>query len=157
MKGNKQVIDALNDVLAGELTSINQYFLHARTLDNWGYKALGAKVYKESIEEMHHAQKIIDRVLFLEGLPNVQKLNKINIGQTVPEQFQSDLVLEKDGWERLKNGIKLCLSVEDHVSRELFEEILKDTEEHIDWLETQLGLIKQLGQEHYLAHQMKGE
>lgn len=151
MKGNKKVIDILNQVLTGELTAINQYFLHSRICANWGYKLLAKKQYDESIEEMKHAQKIIDRVLFLEGIPNLQKLNSLRIGETVPEQFEADMKLEYEAIALLKNGIKLCYEVEDYVTKDLFEDILEDEEEHVDWLETQLGMIKQLGVENYLS------
>ncbi len=151
MKGNKKVIDILNQVLTGELTAINQYFLHSRICANWGYKVLAKKQYDESIEEMKHAQTIIDRVLFLEGIPNLQKLNSLRIGETVPEQFEADLKLEYEAVALLKSGIKLCIEVEDYVTQEMFERILENEEEHIDWLEMQLGMIKQLGVENYLA------
>jgi bacterioferritin len=154
MKGDPKVIEALNEILTGELTAINQYFLHARMCKNWGYERIANIVNKESIDEMKHAQNLTDRILFLEGLPNLQKLGKLNIGETVPEQFASDLKLEMIAYDKLKAAIKVCFETADHASRELLEEILEDEEKHIDWLETQLGLIKDLGKEAYLAEQM---
>jgi bacterioferritin len=155
MKGDPRVIDALNEILTGELTAINQYFLHARMCKNWGYERIAHTVHHESIDEMKHAQALTDRILFLEGLPNLQKLGKINIGETVPEQFASDLKLEFTAMTNLKVAIKTCFEAADHTSRELLEHILEDEERHVDWLETQLGLIKELGKEIYLAEQMK--
>lgn len=155
MKGDARVIDALNEILTGELTAINQYFLHARMCKNWGYERIAHVIYKESIEEMKHAQDLTDRILFLEGLPNLQKLGKLNIGETVPEQLESDLKLEFQALERLKSAIKVCFEAADHASRELLEHILEDEEHHIDWIEAQLGLIKELGKELYLSQQIK--
>ena len=157
MKGDPKVIDALNEILTGELTAINQYFLHARMCKNWGYEGIAHKVYKESIDEMKHAQNLTDRILFLEGLPNLQKLGKLNIGETVPEQLDADLKLEMTALTNLKAAIKVCFEAADHTSRELLEHILEDEEEHIDWLETQLGLIKELGKELYLSQQIRKE
>lgn len=154
MKGDINVIKALNDVLTGELTAINQYFLHARMCKNWGYNRIAEKTYKESIEEMKHAQDLLDRVLFLEGIPNLQRLDKLNIGETVKEQLEADLALEFLAVDRLKNAIEICEKVKDRTSGELLEDILKDEEEHIDWLETQLSLIKDIGLENYLAQQV---
>ncbi|MCB0394910.1 MAG: bacterioferritin, partial [Bdellovibrionales bacterium] len=136
MKGDAEVIKALNGVLTGELAAINQYFLHSRMCKDWGYERLASKVYKESIDEMKHAQALIDRVLFLEGVPNVQKLGPINIGQNVLEQLESDLELENQAIPRLKKAIELCVEKADHVSRELLEKILISEEEHVDWLES---------------------
>jgi bacterioferritin len=157
MQGNPQIITLLNDVLTGELTAINQYFLHARICDNWGYKRLHKKIREESIEEMKHADKLIERILFLEGMPNVQRYSKINVGQTVKEQFTLDLAVEMDAIPRLAAGIALCNSVADHGTRELLEHILVEEEEHADWLEQQLSLIKDLGEVAYLAEQIKGD
>ncbi|MEN9834003.1 MAG: hypothetical protein RL011_196 [Pseudomonadota bacterium] len=158
MKGDSKVIDALNEILTGELTAINQYFLHARMCKNWGYERIAAKVWAESIDEMKHAQALTDRILFLEGLPNLQKLGKLNIGETVEEQFQADLALEFQAMTNLKAAIKVCFEAADHTTRELFEHILADEENHVDWLEAQLGLIKDLGRNAYLAEQInKGE
>jgi bacterioferritin len=154
MKGDPKVITALNEILTGELTAINQYFLHARMLKNWGYERIASMVHKESIDEMKHAQNLTDRVLFLEGIPNLQKLGKLNIGETVQEQFEADLKLEFQALDNLKIAIKTCFEAADHTSRELLEHILEDEERHIDWLETQLGLIKELGKEVYLGEQL---
>jgi bacterioferritin len=156
MKGKAEVIDALNDILTGELTSTNQYFLHARMCENWGYKRLWEHIRAESIDEMKHADKLIERVLYLEGLPNVQKLGKITIGETVPEQLKLDLQLEQAALLKLNNAIELCRSVGDNGSRELLEEILVSEEEHVNWLEAQLSLIAQVGLQQYLAQQMHG-
>jgi bacterioferritin len=154
MKGDAKVIEALNEVLVGELTAINQYFLHARICRAWGYERIANYTYKESIEEMKHAQNVIDRVLFLEGIPNLQKLGKLNIGETVKEQLESDLKLEFEALERLKRGIKICFEAADHTSRELLEEILEDEEEHVDWIEAQLKIISDIGEKAYLAEQI---
>jgi bacterioferritin len=157
MKGNDKVIDLLNDVLTGELTAINQYFIHARMCENWGYQRLWKKIRDESIDEMKHADQLIHRVLYLDGLPNVQRYHKINIGQTVPEQLQVDLALETAAIKLLNDGIQLCRGLGDNGSAELLEHILEAEEEHTDWLESQLELIAQLGAEHYLAQQIKSE
>lgn len=155
MKGDPKIIEALNEILTGELTAINQYFLHARMTKNWGYEQIAEKIYKESIEEMKHAQVLTDRILFLEGIPNLQKLGKLNIGETVIEQFESDLKMEFQAIDRLKPAIKICFETADHGSRELLEQILIDEEQHVDWLEAQLGLIKEIGRENYLAQQLR--
>lgn len=157
MKGDAKVIEALNEILTGELTAINQYFLHARMCKNWGYDRLADKVWKESIDEMKHAQILTDRILFLEGVPNLQRLGKLHIGETVVEQLKSDLALEMEAIPRLKNAIKLAESLHDHGTRDMLQAILVSEEEHTDWLETQLSLVKDLGKEHYLAQNMKGE
>lgn len=154
MKGDIHVIKALNEVLTGELTAINQYFLHARMCKNWGYHRIAEKTYKESIEEMKHAQELLDRILFLDGIPNLQKLDKLNIGENVKEQIEADLALEFMALERLKKGIDICIIAKDHTSCELLEKILEDEEEHVDWLETQLSLIKDIGYENYLTQQL---
>lgn len=154
MKGEQSVIDLLNEVLTGELVAVNQYFLHARMCKNWGYRRLAEKIYHESIDEMKHADKLIERVLYLEGLPNVQRLGKINIGQSVPELLKHDYGVELTAVPLLRKGIALCRDVQDNGSEDLLLQILKAEEEHIDWLETQLGLIKELGEQHYLAQQM---
>lgn len=154
MKGNREVIDLLNEVLAGELVAINQYFLHARMCKNWGYLRIAEKVRVESIDEMKHADALIERILFLDGLPNLQRLDKINIGQTVPEQLQSDLELEYRAVKRLNDGVALCREKGDNASEALIRSILVSEEEHVDWLETQLRLIQELGDKAYLAEQM---
>lgn len=150
MKGDPQVIQHLNKVLYNELTAINQYFLHARMLKNWGFKELGAHEYHESIDEMKHADWMIERVLFLDGLPNLQNLGKIMIGETPKELLECDLKLEHIAIPDLKAGIAHAEQVGDYVSRDLFAKILTSEEEHVDWLETQLGLIARLGESAYL-------
>ena len=155
MKGDPKVIAFLNQVLKAELTAINQYFLHAEMCDNWGYARLGKKVKKESIEEMVHAEKCMERILFLDGTPNMTDYFKINIGATVEEQFKNDLQLELDAVKRLNDGIKLCVAQGDNASRDLAEQILTDEEEHIDWLEAQLHAISEMGIGNYLAEQLK--
>jgi bacterioferritin len=155
MKGDARVIALLNDVLSNELTAINQYFLHARLCENWGYERLWKKVRAESIDEMQHADKVIQRILYLEGHPNLQKLGKLEIGETVAEQLKSDLALEKRAIPVLNAGIALCRDRGDNGTAELLEEILVDEEEHADWLEAQLTLVEQLGIQNYLAQQVK--
>ena len=155
MKGDKAIIRRLNAVLTNELTAVNQYFLHARMYQDWGYARLGKITYDESIGEMKHADKLIKRILFLDGLPNLQDLHKLKIGENVPECMQGDLKLELGGRENLVEAIAYCESCKDYVSRELFEHILEDTEEHIDYLETQLGLVDSVGLQNYLQSQME--
>jgi bacterioferritin len=155
MKANDRVIDLLNDVLTHELTSINQYFIHARMCENWGYDRLWKIVRAESIDEMKHADRLIERILYLEGLPNVQRLGKVNVGQTVPEQLRLDLDNEKAAVKMLNDGIELCRNLLDSGSRHLLEDILVAEEHHANWLEAQLALIDQVGTENYLAQQIK--
>ena len=145
MKGDKKVIQFLNKAIKNELTAINQYFLHARMYENWGLEQLNEKEYHESIDEMKHADALIKRVLFLEGLPNLQDLGKLKIGENTEEMLRCDLALEMEAVPLLREAVEYCEQVKDYVSRELFEDILESEEEHIDWLETQLELIEKVG------------
>lgn len=155
MKGDPKIIDLLNDVLTAELTAINQYFLHGELCEHWGYERLHSYIRKESIGEMKHAEKVIHRILYLDGLPNLQRLGKVNVGQTVAEQFALDLQLEKDAVKRLNDGVEYARSVGDNGTRELLEYILKEEEEHLDWTETQLEAMRQVGEQNYLAAQLR--
>ncbi len=157
MKSNPEVIKQLNIILKNELTAVNQYFLHARMLEDWGFNKLGKKVYEESLGEMNHADWIIKRILLLEGLPNLQDLGKLNIGQSVQEMFEADLSLEMLNQSCLKKAIPVCEEFSDFISRDIFEKILDDTEEHIDWIETQMSLIEKTGIQNYLQEQIGSE
>ena len=156
MKGDPNIIRLLNAQLTNELTAINQYFLHARMYRHWGLGKLGKKEYDESIGEMKHADRLIERILMLDGLPNLQALNKLLIGESAQEILECDLKLEQAAHQTVKDGIRACESAGDYVSRELLVAILDDTEEHIEWLETQLDLINKVGLQNYLQSQMDG-
>jgi bacterioferritin len=155
MKGDSRIIDLLNDVLTGELTAVNQYFLHAKMLLNWGYEHLGKKIREESIDEMKHSDRLIERILFLDGLPNLQKLNKLTIGTGVIEILKNDLAYELGTIPKLNQGMATCRDVGDNGSEDLLRHILVESEEHVDWLESQLELVKQMGDAHYLAQQIR--
>ena len=154
MKGNAKLIEALNEVLTAELTAINQYFVHGKMCQNWGYKRLAHASRKEAIDEMKHADELIERILYFEGMPNIQRLNKVKIGETVAEQLTLDHGLEVEAVARLNKAIALAVEAGDNGTRELLEEVLTSEEEHIDWLEAQLELIKQVGEQNYLAQQI---
>jgi len=156
MQGSQAVLELLNDVLTAELTAVNQYFLHAKMCENWGYHRLAHHDREESIGEMKDADHLIERILYLEGVPNLQRLGTVGVGETVPEQLRLDLELERAAIDRLNRGIALCVAEGDNGSRDLLEEILEGEEEHADWLETQLALLDELGEAHYLAQQMHG-
>jgi bacterioferritin len=155
MRGSERIIAALNDVLTAELTAVNQYFIHARMCENWGYQRLWKKVRAESIGEMKHADQLIARILYLEGVPNLQRLGKVNVGQTVLEQLKLDLEVEKAAVKALNAGIELSRSLDDNGSRELLERILVAEEDHANWIEAQLTLIAQAGEANYLAQQIR--
>jgi bacterioferritin len=154
MQGNPQIIAELNKLLKNELTAINQYFLHARMLEHWGFERLGKKIYDESIGEMKHADRLIKRILFLDGLPNLQDLHKLSIGESAGEGLTADLALESGGRKTLIDGVALCEKKQDFVSREILVDILTDTEAHIDFLETQLKLVKSMGEQNYIQSAM---
>jgi len=156
MKGDAKIITLLNDVLTGELTAVNQYFLHSRMCRNWGYARLSEHIYKESIDEMKHADELIERILFLEGLPNVQRLSKVMIGQTVLEILKNDLQIEMTAIPLLNDGIKTCREAGDNGSEDLLQKILVAEEHHVDWLEAQLELVQQVGEQNYLSQQIRG-
>jgi bacterioferritin len=156
VKGDTQVIALLNDVLSAELTAVNQYWLHARLCENWGYERLWNKIREESLEEMKHADELIARILYLDGMPNLQRLGKIDVGETVPEQFKLDLEVEYEAVKRLNEGIEACRAKGDNGTRALLEKMLADEEDHVDWLEEQQRLVETLGESAYLAEQIKG-
>ncbi len=157
MKAKKGVVDFLNKVLTNELTAINQYFLHGEMCGHWGYKHLHDEVRKHAIDEMKHAEEIIEHILYLEGIPNLQRLGTLKIGESVPEQFKSDLALEKEAVVLLTDAISHCATVGDYTTRSKLESIIKSEEEHIDWLETQMETIQQVGLENYLSEQIHKE
>ena len=154
MRGNDEIIGILNEVLTAELTAVNQYFLHSKMMDNWGYRKRGAHTRHESIDEMKHADQVTDRILFFDGVPNYQRYFALHIGESVPEQFQADLELEYTAVERLNRGIAIAVAAGDNGTRELLASILVSEEEHIDWLETQLETIRQIGAELYLSQHL---
>jgi len=156
MQGDPEIIELLNEVLTAELTAINQYFIHAKMRSNWGFDRLAAVARKESIEEMEDAEKIIDRILYLDGVPNLQRYNPVLVGETVPEQLALELQTETEAIERYNRGVALAVAKGDNGTRELLEHRLVDEEAHADWLEVQLHLIKTIGVEHYLAQQLHG-
>ena len=156
MKGDPNIIKLLNEVLTSELTAINQYFIHSKMCNDWGYAKIGAHKRAESIEEMNHADKVIDRILFLEGIPNMQRYNPVKVGEDPIEQHRLDVELEYDAVKRLNAAISACRDAHDNGTRELLEGILMEEEEGIDWLETQLSLVKDLGKERYLAEHIHG-
>jgi len=154
VRADDDIIEVLNEVLTAELTAINQYFIHAKMCENWGYERLGSKIREESIDEMRHAEKIVDRILYFDGMPNMQRLFPLKVGETVAEQFRNDLDVEIAAIERLNRGVALAVERTDNGSRELLAGILVDEEQHADWLETQLAAIAQLGEANYLAQQL---
>jgi bacterioferritin len=155
MQGDAQVVEILNEVLTAELTAVNQYFIHAMMCRNWRYLRLAKHSREESIEEMKHAEELIERILYLDGVPNMQKYMRVNVGQTVPEMHQFDLDLEKDAVARLNSGVELCRAKGDNGTRLVLEKILHDEEDHIDWLEAQLTQIQTMGLQNYLAQQIE--
>lgn len=155
MKGDPDVIKILNEVLCAELTAINQYFIHAKMCRNWGFLRLAKHNRDESIDEMKHADAVIERILFLEGVPNMQRLGSVRVGETVPEQFKLDLAVELDAVKRYNDAIALCVQKNDAGTREMLEDLLRGEEESVDWHESQLGLIETIGAERYLAEQLK--
>jgi len=155
VKGNEEVLQLLNQLLTNELTAINQYFIHAKMCENWGYERLAAKVREESIDEMRHADQVISRILFLDGVPNLQRYHKRHVGETVKEQLESDLQVEYSAIAFLNQGIEACRKAGDNATEDLMTKILVGEEQHTDWLETQLELIRQIGEQNYLAQQLK--
>lgn len=156
MQGDAEIIELLNEVLTAELTAVNQYFIHAKMQQNWGYERIAAHTRDESIDEMKHAERIIERILYLDGVPNLQRLGSVRVGETVPEQIRLDLDVEYAAVERLNRCVAAAVDKGDNGSRELFEAILVDEEEHVDWLETQLAAIDAVGEPNYLAQQLYG-
>jgi len=154
MQGDPSVLELLNDVLTAELTAVNQYFLHAKLCHHWGYERLADKIRSESIDEMRHVEELTDRILYLEGIPNYQRLFSVRVGETVAEQFELDLQTERESIKRLNDGIATCVGVGDNGTRELLAHLLVDEEEHADWLETQLEAVRQIGVENYLTEQL---
>jgi bacterioferritin len=154
MQGNPEIIELLNEVLTSELTAINQYFVHAKMCSNWGYGKLAEHIRDESIDEMKHAELLVDRILYFDGVPNLQRLSPLRVGETVPEQFRNDLAVEQEAVARLNRGIEACVAASDNGTRALLEGILVSEEEHADWLETQLHAIDALGEVAYLAEQL---
>jgi bacterioferritin len=154
MQGNPRIIETLNDVLTAELTAINQYFIHAKMCANWGYDRLAEHIKDESIDEMKHADAIIERILFLEGVPNMQRLYPVRVGETVKEQFELDLQVEVEAVKRFNDGVALAVEVGDNATRHMLEEMLVSEEDHADWLETQLEAMRQVGEQNYLAQQL---
>lgn len=157
MQGSAAVLELLNEVLTAELTAVNQYFVHAKMCDNWGYERLAHHAREESIGEMKDAERLIERILYLEGVPNLQRLGTVRVGETVVEQLTADLGVEREAIERLNRGIALCVAESDNGSRDLLEDILEGEEEHADWLETQFELIRQVGENLYLSQQIHGD
>ncbi len=157
MKAKEGVIDLLNKVLTADLTAINQYFVHAKMCENWGYERLQEKVRKRSFDEMKDADELIEHILYLEGVPNMQRLGTVHVGETVPEQFKLDLKAEQEMLKMLSDGVAHCTKVGDYTTRHMLEDMAKDVDEHIDWIETQMETIKQVGVENYLSEQIKKE
>jgi bacterioferritin len=155
MQGRPDIIELLNDVLTAELTAVNQYFGHAKMQSNWGYKHLAEHTKDESIDEMRHADEIIERILYLDGMPNLQRLGSVRLGETVPEQFRLDLELERAALERFNNGIAQAVAAGDNGTRDMLEKMLVSEEDHVDWLETQLNLVENLGEQLYLSQQLR--
>ena len=157
MKGSSEVITQLNEVLRGEVTAVNQYFLHAKMCEHWGYERLHHTIRQRSIDEMRDVEALIEHILFLEGVPNMQRLGTVTVGETVPEQFEADLAAEQEMLALLTEGVTHCARVEDYTTRDMLETMLQDVDEHIDWIETQQELIKQIGLERYLSEQIRKE
>ena len=157
MKAKEGIIDLLNKILTADLTAINQYFIHAKMCDNWGYERLHHKVRERSFDEMKDADELIEHILYLEGVPNMQRLGTVHVGETVPEQFKVDLTAEKEMLQMLSDGVAHCAKVGDYTTRHMLEDMAEDVDDHIDWIETQMDTIKQVGLENYLSEQIKKE